>query len=245
MHGPDWLTEEDIWPEWNRDEAHIVSTIAQQEAIVDTTLATKSNFTTRRIGIVIDVNNFNSFEKFLRITAYKKHYSEIIQDLQTEKGKQYNLVKQLKLYIGKDKLMRCNGRIINAPLEENIKCPILLPAKDKLKQLIIMDAHVTHLHSGLSSTVTLLRQTYWIPSIRHVIKSTIHKCVICLTVASRPYLVPEPPPSPKDRPIEAPLFTVTEVAFTGALNVRNTDGQTSIVYICLFTCANTRAVHWK
>ena len=281
MHGPDWLTLEDNWPEWNRDEAQILSTIAHQEVAVDTVQATQNKFTIHMIqgiGNVIDLNRFNSFKKLLRITAYvrrfitncrkraihtgmlntieiqnasltwiiyiqKKHYSEIIQDLQTGEGKKHNLVKQLKLYIAKDKLIRCDGRIHNAPLEEYTKFPILLPAKDKLTQLIIMDAHVTHFHSGLSSTVTLLRQTYWIPSIRQVIKSIIHKCVICKKVAGRPYSAPDPPPLPKDRLTEAPPFTVTGVDFTGALNVKTTDGLTSKVYICLFTCANTRAVH--
>ncbi|XP_071127721.1 uncharacterized protein [Mytilus edulis] len=281
MHGPDWLTLEDNWPEWNRDEAQILSTIAHQEVAVDTVQATQNKFTIHMIqgiGNVIDLNRFNSFKKLLRITAYvrrfitncrkraihtgmlntieiqnasltwiiyiqKKHYSEIIQDLQTGEGKKHNLVKQLKLYIAQDKLIRCDGRIHNAPLEENTKFPILLPAKDKLTQLIIMDAHLTHFHSGLSSTVTLLRQTYWIPSIRQVIKSIIHKCVICKKVAGRPYSAPDPPPLPKDRLTEAPPFTVTGVDFTGALNVKTTDGLTSKVYICLFTCANTRAVH--
>ena len=37
-------------------------------------------------------------------------------------------------------------------------------------------------------------------------------------------------------------FTVTGVDFTGALYVRAPERENK-VYICLFTCANTRAVH--
>ncbi|XP_076081076.1 uncharacterized protein LOC143051991 [Mytilus galloprovincialis] len=141
MHGPDWLTVEDNWPEWHTDEAIILSTIAQQEVVVDTVQATQNKFSIHMIqgiGNVIDLNRFNSFKKLLRITAYlrrfitncgtraiqtgmlntieiqnasitwiqytqKKHYSEIIQDLQTGERKKHNLVKQLKLYIAKDK----------------------------------------------------------------------------------------------------------------------------------------------
>lgn len=278
MRGPDWLTEEDNWPEWNTDEAQIVSTITQQEVMVNTVKATTNTYTTQGISNIIDVSRFNSFKKLLRVTAYvsrfvancrtqtrqtgnlntndiqnasvtwiqnaqERHYLHIISDLQTGKGNKHNLVKQLKLYFDSDNLIRCDGRIHNAPLEEFTKFPILLPQKDKLTHLIILDAHVTHLHSGLSSTVTLLRQTYWIPSIRQVTKSIIHKCVICRKLSSRPYSAPDPPPLPIDRLREAPPFTVTGVDFTGALNVRNTDGQTRKVYVCLFTCASTRAVH--
>jgi hypothetical protein len=37
--------------------------------------------------------------------------------------------------------------------------------------------------------------------------------------------------------------SVTGVDFTGALNVREDDGKNSSEYICLFTCASTRAIH--
>ena len=65
MHGPDWLTVEDYWPEWHTDEAPILSTIAQQEAVVDTVKGTQNKFTIHMIqGIrnVIYLNRFNSFK---------------------------------------------------------------------------------------------------------------------------------------------------------------------------------------
>ena len=102
--------------------------------------------------------------------------------------------------------MRCSH---NAPLDKFAKFPLLLPAKDKLTELIITDAHVTHLHSRLSSTVTLRCQTYWIPTLRQVVKSILHKCVSCKKVTGRPYSAPDPPPLPKDRLREEPPFTVT------------------------------------
>ena len=42
---------------------------------------------------------------------------------------------------------------------------------------------------------------------------------------------------------EAPPFTITGVDFTGALRVRDKHGLEEKAYICLFTCANTRAIH--
>ncbi|CAC5355062.1 unnamed protein product [Mytilus coruscus] len=104
----------------------------------------------------------------------QRHFCDVKLSLQIGEIKTHNLVKQLKLYLDKDKLMRCEGRIHNAPLDESTKFPILLPAKDKLTKLIIMDAHISHLHSGLSNTVTLLRQTYWIPTIRQVANTAKH-----------------------------------------------------------------------
>ena len=56
------------------------------------------------------------------------------------------------------------------------------------------------------------------------------------------YKAPDPPPLIKDRIQETEPFNVTGVDFTGALYVREKGGE-SKAYICLFTCAVTRAVH--
>jgi len=65
-------------------------------------------------------------------------------------------VKQLKLYMDDDKVVRCRGRIHNAPLNDTTKFPVLLPARDKLTNMIIMDAHTSHLQSGLGRNVSYI-----------------------------------------------------------------------------------------
>ena len=50
---------------------------------------------------------------------------------------------------------------------------------------------------------------------------------------------------PETRLRESPPFTVTGLDFSGAFNVKNRDGSESKVYICLFTCATTRAIHFE
>ena len=55
-------------------------------------------------------------------------------------------------------------------------------------------------------------------------------------------MVPESPPLPQARIKEGRPFEVTGVDFTGALYVRN-HGIDSKVYICLFMCGLSRAVH--
>ena len=65
---------------------------------------------------------------------------------------------------------------------------------------------------------------------------------MCKRVCGKPYSTPDPPPLPKSRTQLAPPFTVTGVDFTGALYVRTKTGEEK-AYICLFTCANTRAIH--
>ncbi|XP_065920288.1 uncharacterized protein [Dysidea avara] len=56
------------------------------------------------------------------------------------------------------------------------------------------------------------------------------------------YKAPNPPPLPKHRVQMMEPFTVTGIDFTGALYIRAPEGENK-VYVCLFTCASTRAVH--
>ncbi|XP_061168132.1 uncharacterized protein LOC133177057 [Saccostrea echinata] len=177
------------------------------------------------------------------INAQQKNYPDIFGELQRD-GKSKNcLSKQLKLYLDNEELIQCGGRIQNAPISKTAKHPILLPPNDQLTTLIILDAHRRNLHSGVNSTVTLLRQNYWIQRIRQSVKSVLRKCITCRKIMGKPYPIPEAPPLPKDRLREEPPFTVTGVDFTGALKVRKKNGHEGKVYICLFTCASTRAVH--
>ena len=132
---------------------------------------------------------------------------------------------------------------MNAPLEDDAKFPYLLPPKDRFTALVIEEAHFSHLHSGLESTVTFLRQKFWIPNIRQRVRSAIYRCIICRKVSGQPYSAPDPQPLPKDRLRYSSPFTITGVHFTGASYIKDKDGNKIKVYICLFTCANTRAVH--
>ena len=152
------------------------------------------------------------------------------------------LVRQLRLFLDKEGLIRCGGRIHNAPLSHLAKFPYLLPQKHPFTALIIYSTHVKLYHTGINSTVTALRQSYWVPAARQYVKSLLRRCTICKRHHGRPYPTPDPAPLPKSRTQDTPPFTVTGVDFTGALYVQQ-KGDEIKVYICLFTCATTRAIH--
>ena len=98
------------------------------------------------------------------------------------------------------------------------------------------------LHAGVNATLTAIRQEYWIPSARRIVRTILRKCLIYQKVVGRPYQAPDPPQLIKARKQEMLPFEVTGVDFTGALYVRDS-GREVKVYVCLFTCAVTRAVH--
>lgn len=117
-----------------------------------------------------------------------------------------------------------------------------MPAKHYFTDLVIYFTHSTQLHAGVNGTLTAIPQNYWIPSARQVIKRLLRKCVTCRKVIAKPYQPPDPPPLVLERTQMTQPFQVTGVDFTGALYVRGLEGEMK-VYVCLFTCAVTRAVH--
>ena len=107
---------------------------------------------------------------------------------------------------------------------------------------MVYNAHANQFHNGVNSTMTALRQTYWIPSIRQYIRKLLRRCVSCRKVIGQSYKVRDPPPLHKSRTAETDPFTKTGVDFTGALYVRDNTRETK-AYICLFMRAISRAVH--
>jgi len=108
------------------------------------------------------------------------------------------LVKQLRLFLHNDGLMRCGGHIYNAPLSDLTKFPYLLPQKHDFTKLLIYSLHRKILHGGVNSTLTALRKAYWVPSGRQYIKGLLQLCTSYKHQHGKPYAAPEPAPLPKD-----------------------------------------------
>ena len=89
-----------------------------------------------------------------------------------------------------------------------------------------------------------LRADYWIPRMRQVIKKETSQCTKCQRLDSRHFDV-APAQLPIDRLHMANPFTITGLYFAGPFPVESpaNGNHRSKVYICLFTCAVTRAVH--
>ncbi|CAC5355716.1 unnamed protein product [Mytilus coruscus] len=155
---------------------------------------------------IINIDQFSSYQKLLRRIGNSEYFyngdskpqhRKLCRNNEGLKGEtnENSLVKQLKLYLDDENIIRWDGgRINNANTLESAKFPVLLPSKEKLTDLNIIDAHTRNCHCGLESTVTVLSQHFWIPTIRRYVKTLLRCCVTCRKVTGRPYPVPDPPP---------------------------------------------------
>ena len=183
----------------------------------------------------------NLWIKSVQATSFAKEIEFLKRKDQKSTPPTY--VTQFGLYI-QEGIVKCKGRMNNANLPGSTRNPILLPAKHEFVQLIIKKGHESVKHCGLRDTLTTLRERFWILRGREAVKRVIKKCVICLRINGMPYKAQSTPDLPSERVSDDPPFTHVGLDFAGPLNIVNEHAnESSKVYVCLFTCASTRAVH--
>ena len=148
---------------------------------------------------------------------------------------------QFGLFVDESNLWRCGGRMGNSALAPAAKYPILLDKQHHLTKLLIMDAHKRVFHNGVKETLTELRASYWLVQGRQFVRKVIFSCVTCRKHEGQPYRAVPPPPLPEFRVTVSRPFEHTGVDFAGPLYVRRTENVK--VWMCLYTCCTTRAVH--
>ena len=158
-------------------------------------------------------------------------------------------VRQFGLSLDNHKVIRCKGRLKNTCLPDSSKNPVLLPSKHRFVDPVIRHVHERVKHSGIRDTLTTLRERYRILRGREVVKRNLKTCFLCRKLEGAPYQSIPVSDLPSERVSEdPPPFTHTGLDFAGPLVVRNESSSTpeeSTVkaYVCLYSCASTRAVH--
>ena len=145
-------------------------------------------------------------------------------------------VKSLDLQENSEGILVCRGRIEGAH-------PIYIPKESPLAEKIIFAEHKKTLHGGVTITMTSVRSTYWIPSLRQQTKSVIRKCYGCKKYRALPYPTPKPGPLPPERTELAMPFQTIGTDYAGPIYYRTKSKKESKAYILLFACSVSRAVH--
>ena len=127
-------------------------------------------------------------------------------------------------------------------------------------RIIIEDIHRKQLHAGINQTLIALRDKYWVIRSRKIVRSVVKSCFICRKLNPVRLQVPYAQ-LPRDRITPSTAFERVGIDFTGPLyvyhgapkfTVKKTEKMKvlsyegvpcSKAYICLYTCAVTRAVH--
>ena len=141
-------------------------------------------------------------------------------------------------------VMRCKGRIANADLPHETKFSALLPRDHYIATLMVRQAHERVHRNKVAATLAQLRTRFWIIRGRQFVKKTIAGCTVCRRYEGRGYRVPPQADLPEFRLSQEPAFTGVGDDYAGPLYIKESNrSDLKKMYVLLFTCCSTRAVH--
>ena len=234
QHGPSWLSGKTKWPpeialqpsqETTEESKHIrqvqaLSTASPQREEFDELLESYRLRKVLRIGAWIQrfIRNCRSPSAGREYGPLKTNETEQktiwwIQRVQQEankRGEVEGVKVLLNLQLNDTGVFQCRGRIAG-------QYPIFLPENSDFTRNVVEQAHLTTLHGGVASTMARVRERYWVPKLRRMVKKARSDCFGCVKFRSQAYQNPPPGNLPATRTEGSAPFQILGVDFAGPI----------------------------
>ncbi|XP_029155687.1 uncharacterized protein LOC114928600 [Nylanderia fulva] len=222
-HGPSWLhLHSDEWPHQILSEHH------------ETQLELKA----------CEAHQNSTREDWSLAARRGVQARTLLTQVKQEVIKKQRLI-SLNPFLDANGLLRVGGRLEHSHLPFQSKHPVLL-ADHPITTMLIRYTHIASLHAGLQSTLSKIRQEFWIIKSRPLVKSVIYRCVRCTReraqVANQ--LMGQLPSTRVSTPTRA--FLHSGIDYAGPVLIRASAGRgitSRKAYIAVFICLATRAIH--
>jgi len=152
---------------------------------------------------------------------------------------------QLNPFVDQDGILRVGGRLLNAEIPISQRHPILLPSNHHITRTLIREEHLRLKHAGIQTTLYSIREIYWPLNGRNITRHVIHQCVKCFRAKPR-FVTPIMGNLPQHRVTFARPFLNVGIDFCGPLYIKEKrfrNRNRIKVYIAVYVCLTTRAVH--
>ena len=149
--------------------------------------------------------------------------------------------KKWKLYLDTEGIIRCKHRLDNLPGNKDIH-PIFVHGKHPFVEGYITCKHVHANCSSRQYTLHVIKKEIEGPGLTVATKKAVRGCNLCRVLRARPYAYPAHPQLPKERLTAERPFAVCGVDYSGPHDVKQ-GRATKKVWIALFTCMVSRAIH--
>lgn len=165
-----------------------------------------------------------------------------IEDLRKNQLKKTSRLYPLSPMLDKSGLIRMNGRLNLAPLNDDSRKPIIIDAKTRYVKLLILDYHEKSMHFGKEIVINRLREKFWVINVRSAVNKAFYDCQCCKIRKAKPEpplmgQLPEYRLTPNVRP-----FTHCGVDYFGPIEIK-IGRRIEKRYGVLFTCLTVRAIH--
>lgn len=240
LTGPDFLTKyTEQWPTfpYNSDIAQTQISVAREGLTNMMSTERTERSDVAEAMIVDNPPTFDNDETNKILEIQTEYFPKECDGITTD------LSRSLQLYKNQDGVLRCKGRFKHTDLTLDQKEPILLPKNSEFTHNIISKLHETNYHVGVSHTLALLRQKYWVPHGRSTVQKVIRRCKQCVKYGGGPFRLPAMPDLPAERVKLSLPFAFTGLDYFGPLLVEEATREKR--WVCLFTCLTIRAVHME
>ena len=249
--GPSFLSDKANWP--TQPEFIETEAAAQEKIIPKVKVLLNLPHAT---DFIDDMCQKYPYKRLIRITVWLKRWKSGLRGPfhTTEWGAAENiwfrLVQQhlneedYEQCSDSDGILKFNSRIPN-------HTPTFLPKDGEFTRRLIEYLHEVTLHGGVEITMAKVRKRFWIPRLRSLVKTLIHKCNVCKQYRIKRLKPPATSKLPNFRASYATPFNSTGVDFAGPIYYKRVDyngkkedkSAPEKAYVLIFTCAVTRAVH--
>lgn len=187
-------------------------------------------------------NALNLLVKLSQMESFPE-YDMLIKKQCLPKGSPLN---KLNVFLDKNKLIRVGGRLQNSSFSYDKKHPFVIQSTHRFSKLLFEFTHKNLMHAGPQLLLATIRDTYWPIGGRNLAKLSYHRCIICSRLTAKPIIpimgnLPEQRVTPGGHPFEC-----VGVDYAGPILSASRQGRGCRlvkVYILLFICFTTKAVH--
>lgn len=193
----------------------------------------------------LSAEEINEAETRILRALQAAHFSDEIRKLKNQHSPYTGKLVNLNPFLDENGLVCVGGRLQMSKLTFAQKHPILPPSRHQLTDKIIREIHNKQFHSGIQTTLYLLRRKFWLLDGRNQVRKVIRTCVRCIRFVANTveYKMGN---LPTTRVCQAIPFTNTGIDFCGPFHIKEKKyrNRTRIkVYICIFVCMTIKAVH--
>ena len=196
--------------------------------------------------------DFDAAERLLIQDIQDKHFGEektILIDHnvhQPDSRKEVN-VRKSKIsrhnpFVDDDDIIRIGSRLVHASINEETKYPIILPRDDPNVRDLIRHHHLQEIHAGPRHVLCQIRQRFWILQGLQEVRKVTNRCITCQKRFKAP-LQQQMAPLPEARVSIGAPFDEAGLDMAGPFIVKKIGRATHKVYLALFSCMKTRAIH--
>ena len=142
---------------------------------------------------------------------------------------------QLNLKPNVEGVLECHGCIQG-------DYPVYLQDSALYTVKVVQRAHDVTLHGGAGLTMAKVRERFWVPRLRKLVKSILKSCWKCKRFRAIPAQNPHPGILPRERTEGNMLFNVIRVDFTGPVRYLQKPKREQKAYVVLYNCSLTPGV---